>query len=483
VTVIWWRWYLAAAVVASLTNIAMPSGLPRDALYSLVGLSAVVATYVGMRLHRPIRRAPWFWMMAGLALWVVGDTMWSWYEDVLHIDPFPSLADVLYLVGYPLVAVGVILLIRARRSGDDWGGVIDSSIVTVGLGLLCWVFLMRPTVLESADPLLDRLIGLAYPLFDVLLLGMLARLVFAPGARTVAYRLLSAGVVFTLLADGVFDVVTLVSESEVSSLDALWLLGYATWGAAALHPSMRRLSEPVPQRDVPFTRRRLLALTAASLASPGTLAAQLLLGVSLDGWAVVISSVVLFLLVVARMGGLLTRLQVQATQLAALARTDGLTGLPNRRTGDAELSRCCQRASADGQALSVAMLDLDHFKTFNDTYGHQAGDRLLVEAAHAWAAGLAPTDVLARYGGEEFMIIMPYRDADTAHALLDSLRELTPAGQSFSGGVATWDGSESSTDVLHRADVAMYVAKRSGRDRIVGAERQQLLTETTVAVD
>jgi diguanylate cyclase (GGDEF)-like protein len=463
--------------LVSVTNIALPSGLLRDALYSLVGLSAVVATFIGLRLHRPIRRAPWIWMMAGLSLWVAGDSLWSWYEEVLHTDPFPSLADVLYLIGYPVAAVGVVLLIRARRSGEDWGGVIDSTIVTVGLGLLAWVFLMRPTVLDSSDPLLGRLIGLAYPLFDVLLLGMLARLVFAPGARTAAYRLLSAAVVLTLVADGVFDVVSLVSDSDAPALDALWLLGYVAWGAAALHPSMRRLSEPAPGREAPFTRRRLAALAAASLTSPGTLAAQLLLGVRLDGWSVVISSVVLFLLVVARMGGLLTRLQVQATQLAALARTDGLTGLPNRRTGDAELLRACRRAAADGQALSIAMLDLDHFKRFNDTYGHQAGDRLLVEASNSWRNGLSASDTLARYGGEEFMVVMPGRELSEARLLVDSLRALTPAGQTFSAGVSQWDGSEHAAAALHRADVAMYVAKRSGRDRVVADESDQPLVD------
>ncbi|HET8614023.1 MAG TPA: GGDEF domain-containing protein [Actinomycetales bacterium] len=479
----WWRWYLVGAGLVSLTNIALPGGVLRDALYSLVGLSSVVAMFVGLHLNRPVRRSPWLWMMGGLTLWVGGDTLWSVFEYLLHIDPFPSVADVLYLAGYPMIGVGVTLLIRARRSGDDWGGVIDSSIVTVGLGLVSWVFLMRPTVLDSGDPLLARLIGLAYPLFDVLLLGMLARLVFAPGARTAAYRLLATGVVLTLVADGTFDIVTLVSTSEANALDALWLLGYAFWGATALHPSMRQLSEPAPQRDLPFTRRRLLALAAASLTSPGTLAVQLVLGVSLDGWAVVISSVVLFLLVVARMGGLLSRLQHQATQLAALARTDGLTGLPNRRTGDAELSRSCQRALADGHVLSVAMLDLDHFKVFNDTYGHQAGDRLLVEAAHAWVSGLSDTDVLARYGGEEFMVIMPGRDAHEALALVDALRALTPAGQTFSGGVATWDGTEPSAEALHRADVAMYVAKRAGRDRVVSAEHDRRLAEPVGAGD
>jgi diguanylate cyclase (GGDEF)-like protein len=480
---IWWRWYVALASALSFAVIMLPAGLGRDGLYALVGLSSLVAMAVGIRLHQPIRRAPWNWMLAGCVMWVVGDIMYSWYEDVLHVEPFPSYADVAYLTGYPLAAIGIGLLIRARRSNLDWGSIIDSTIVTVGLGMVCWVFLMRPTVFGSADPLLTRLIGLAYPLFDVLLLGMLARLVFAPGARTAAFRLLTAGLVLTLVADGTFNVITLVSDYAAAPLDMVWSLSYVTWGAAALHPSMRLLSEPAPEREVPFTRRRLVALAAASLASPGTLAAQLMLGVKLDAWSVVIGSLVLFLLVVARMGGLLSRLQLQADQLAALARTDGLTGLPNRRTGDEELARACQRAVADGHPLSVAMLDLDHFKVFNDTYGHQAGDELLVAAATLWRAGMSDTDVLARYGGEEFMLVMPHRDVVQALVLVDALRGLTPQGQTFSAGVAGWDGVESSAEALHRADKAMYIAKRAGRDRVVSADHEPELVESLAAKD
>jgi diguanylate cyclase (GGDEF)-like protein len=474
-----WRWYVVVAGAVSVAVIALPRGLGRDGLYWLVGGSSVAALAVGIRLHRPTPSAPWYWMLASNVVWVVGDVLYSWHEDVLHTEPFPSYADAAYLSGYPMAAIGIGLLILARRSRHDWGGIIDSTIVTVGLGMVCWVFLMRPTVLESPDPLLTRLIGFAYPLFDVMLLGMLARLVFAPGSRTTAFRLLTLGLVLTLVADGAFNVITLVSEYEAAPLDMVWLLSYVTWGAAALHPSMRRLTDPAPERDVPFTRRRLAALAVASLASPGTLAAQLLLGMTLHAWAFVISSLVLFLLVVARMGGLLTRLQEQATQLTALARTDGLTGLPNRRSGDEELSRACQRAAVGDHPLSVAMLDLDHFKVFNDTHGHQAGDRLLVEASTAWRSGLAHTDVLARYGGEEFMLIMPFRGAEDARAVVSSLRSLTPAGQTFSAGVSSWDGEEPSAQALHRADIAMYVAKRSGRDCVVPAEPERRAMEPT----
>lgn len=130
----WWRWYLAVGAGVSIAHLGLPSGLGRDAVYFLVGLSSLAAIAVGIRIHRPVRQAPWYWMLAGLALWVAGDGLWSWFDHVLHIDPFPSIADALYLTGYPLAAVGIILLIRARRSGEDWGGVIDSTIVTVGLG-------------------------------------------------------------------------------------------------------------------------------------------------------------------------------------------------------------------------------------------------------------------------------------------------------------------------------------------------------------
>jgi diguanylate cyclase (GGDEF)-like protein len=119
--------------------------------------------------------------------------------------------------------------------------------------------------------------------------------------------------------------------------------------------------------------------------------------------------------------------------------------------------------------LSIAMVDLDHFKAFNDAYGHPAGDRLLKAAAAAWTAQLRSVDHLARYGGEEFIVLLP--DADTAEAVevMERLRAATPLGQTFSSGVATWDDLETSDEMIARADAALYDAKRTGRDRVVVA--------------
>ena len=113
------------------------------------------------------------------------------------------------------------------------------------------------------------------------------------------------------------------------------------------------------------------------------------------------------------------------------------------------------------------MLDLDHFKRFNDARGHQAGDRLLEDAARAWDAQLRPTDTLARYGGEEFALLLPHCDTATAESIVARLLEAVPDGQTASCGIAEWDGSETAEALTARADAALYMAKRDGRARAV----------------
>jgi len=154
-------------------------------------------------------------------------------------------------------------------------------------------------------------------------------------------------------------------------------------------------------------------------------------------------------------------------RLEAMARTDDLTGLPNRRAWEDQLPREMARARRDGHALSVAMLDLDHFKAFNDELGHQAGDRLLKQAAGAWTGQLRSTDLLARYGGEEFALALSGGSAHADAGLIERLRSVTPEGVTCSAGLVRWDGAESAEKLLGRADAALYEAKRAGRDRVV----------------
>lgn len=144
---------------------------------------------------------------------------------------------------------------------------------------------------------------------------------------------------------------------------------------------------------------------------------------------------------------------------ARLARTDPLTGLANRRGWDEQLARELARARRSGEALSVALLDLDDFKAFNDAYGHQAGDRLLLEAAMVWKGQLREVDILCRWGGDEFAVLLPACPRAQADEVIARLRAATPRHQSCAAGVAGWDGREISESLLGRADKALLDAK------------------------
>ena len=115
------------------------------------------------------------------------------------------------------------------------------------------------------------------------------------------------------------------------------------------------------------------------------------------------------------------------------------------------------------------MVDLDHFKRYNDARGHVAGDELLVEAAARWRLALRATDFLARYGGEEFALLLPDCAPDEAMVLVERLRAATPSSQTCSVGIACWDLGDNPEDLLARADAALYMAKRDGRNRAVEA--------------
>jgi diguanylate cyclase (GGDEF)-like protein/PAS domain S-box-containing protein len=154
----------------------------------------------------------------------------------------------------------------------------------------------------------------------------------------------------------------------------------------------------------------------------------------------------------------------------ALAKTDALTGLANRRSLDEELRREIARAGRTGHEVTVAMLDIYHFKAYNDRLGHPAGDELLREAAGAWRLAIRQTDFIARYGGEEFAVLLPACSSAEARAVIERLRAVTPAGQTVSAGIASWQRPESPESVLRRADQALYEAKHAGRDRLVAFE-------------
>ncbi|MDG6108976.1 GGDEF domain-containing protein [Dactylosporangium aurantiacum] len=463
----WQVWLGCGALMIVVYYVLPAGGSGRGFLYPALSASCTLMVVAGIRRNRPVRPSVWYCVAAGLGMWSTGDFVFAYLYYVRGDTTFPSYADACYLGAIPVFAAGVFILIKGRVSRRDRAGLQDALIISTGLALLTWTFMMRPIAEDHSVGLLARLVSLAAPAGDLLLIAMLLRLVASPGGRSASYRFLIGGFAFTLGTDVLYSVVNTVAVYEGGAMDAGWMTSYLMFGAAALHPSMRSLSEVAPDRAERFHRQRIGVLAATSLLAPATLVYDGLTDPTDVDWkAISAGSVVLFLLVVARMSGLVAQVRDQAAQLEALAHNDGLTGVPNRRAWDLELHRETMKARRGGTEICVALLDLDHFKRFNDTHGHQAGDRLLKEASAAWRALLRPGDVLARYGGEEFGVLLVGASTLEAVRVLDRLREVTPQGQTFSAGLVRWDGAESTDEVVGRADEALYHAKHDGRDRV-----------------
>jgi diguanylate cyclase (GGDEF)-like protein len=448
----------------------------QTAYAQVVGLAATGAIVVGVLRSRPAARAAWLWFAVGQGLNVLGTLAEAVIGRVLHLETWPSAADALWLGLYPGLVVGLLILIRHRSQGHDWGSLVDATTITTGLGLLSWVFLIRPVADDSSLSLVARVVSIAYPVGDILVLAMVTRLLVGAGSHPRAFRLLAGALLLYLLGDATWAVINYVglepAPAAVRLLQMNFLTAYVLVGAAGLHHSVREVGEPATKRILHLSPALLALLTVASLIAPGLLAYQVWRHQITDGVAIAIGSMTLFLLVVTRMAQLLRQIERQSRQLSQLSRVDELTGLPNRRAWSAELPAAIERARRDRVALSVALLDLDHFKRFNDEYGHQAGDRLLKSASAAWSAKLRAVDQLARYGGEEFIMLLPGATAELAASVLERLRGVTPAGQTFSAGVAAWDGNETSEELIGRADRALYQAKDAGRDRILASARR-----------
>lgn len=156
-------------------------------------------------------------------------------------------------------------------------------------------------------------------------------------------------------------------------------------------------------------------------------------------------------------------------ELAAMTYTDALTGLPNRRHWDQHLEHLVSLTDRSQVPLTVAMIDLDRFKDYNDQHGHPAGDQLLRAFATAAMGAVRTSDLLARWGGEEFSLSLPCCPQEVAEDVFARMVAAVPDGQTCSIGYATWDGQETAAELLRRADLALYVAKRNGRNRIVAA--------------
>ena len=434
--------------------------------YLLVGCAGVSMSCLGAAAARGIRRKIWLTVAVGQVANLVGDAVWLLHERAGAAGSAQlSLSDALYLSRYPMLTLGVVWLVRTRRCGRDVAAFLDAAIIGTGFAVVGMEFVVEPAA-SAGSSLLAQVVAGAYPVADILVLSVVIGLFTSGAATCLSFWSLVLGLAVMLAADIEFALAQVGGATSPAWVYGGWMASYLLVGFAALHPSVNQLSEPAPTRPEQITFVRLSFLGGALALAPLTEALRDTTGRSGLSPIVVVGGGIGIALVLTRMWQLLKALQRQSAQLEALARHDGLTGVANRRTWDHELARACASATEKGSPLTVAIMDIDHFKVFNDTYGHVVGDLVLKDTAAAWSRVLGSQCFLARFGGEEFTVLLRDTPAEVARPVLERLRVAVTHGQTCSIGYATWDGVEPPDVLVSRADEALYDAKRGGRNRV-----------------
>jgi two-component system cell cycle response regulator len=479
-----WAVYLAISPVVVVLYFLAPrtggtSAMLQLVLYSGLSLSAAVALVVGVCRYKPSRALAWWLLIVGQFALTSADVAFFVADMLVEDVSYPNFTDVLYLGAYPLTAVGLFLIVRARTPGWDLPSLIDATIVAISVGLLAWIFVISPAATAGDETMAARAVATAYPTMDVLLLAVAVRLMLGAGVRSAAFRLLIASMTVVLAADAVYAVQSAMGTYESGNfLDAGWMIGAALLGAVGLHPSMRRLTERSAAAASNATIARLAVLAVASVMAPVTLLVQNGRGAPMHVSVTAGTCIALFLLVLARMAGL-----VSTQRHAAI--TDGLTGLRTRRFYEEGLRTEADRAARSGAPLGVLLLDIDHFKRINDTFGHHGGDRVLCEVARRLLELSGRGDLVARYGGEEFAVLLANTTPEQLSILGERIRRgiaMTPvavtattlASITVSVGCAVMPAHcDTPEDLVLTADSALYAAKGAGRNRVVSAQALQ----------
>lgn len=483
-----------------------------DLVQLLAAASAALICLVVARSPVAGSRAAWRGLGLGAAGWAAGQLVWTWYEVVVGIEvPFPSLADVGFLL-FPLgAAAGLVAWLRGHSSTEALGrDLLDGAVIAVSLLVLSWVLLLDQVIEESTGGPVALALALAYPLGDVVV-GTLALLALGrvrPDDRAVL-AILAGGLASLALADSAY--LYLTSAGRYTSADLVsagWAVGFLLVAAAALvdltdperepgrsHPPAATAGAPglfgLVLPYLPFTAAGA-ALLWSSVTHPATVVEASLI------WVLLIVMVLTrqFLAMIENRR-LYVALAVARDKLHHQAMHDDLTGLANRALFNSRLDHALRRS---GSAVGLLFCDVDDFKHVNDRHGHEVGDEVLIQVARRLQACVRVGDSVGRLGGDEFAVLLddPADTQQVADRIVAAMREPFSVGGttldlSMSVGVTQYsspatgrrsgdqgpvapyrlDATASADAVAHQmlreADLAMYAAKTAGKGRAVAA--------------
>ncbi len=306
--------FLATGVVLTGVYFLLPmGGQAQSVLYDVIGVGSALAIAIGVRMHKPAAQLPWLLFALGNLFFAVADIIFNFPYN--GAPPVPSIADAFYLAGYPLLVAGLVLLLVRAGGHYRTAALAEAAIVTVALALLQWTFVMS-AIVSGDGSASARAVGAGYPGMDVILLAGLAGFFVTAAWRSPAFVLLVASVVSLLIADEIYGIGP-TSYRSGEWIDGGWLLAYVLWATAALHPSMRGLSERQPKTTARVSIWRIALLTSALLTAPVVLFVQWARDAPLEVPAVVIAGIALSVLVMLRLTAILRsaeRLRVRERQ-------------------------------------------------------------------------------------------------------------------------------------------------------------------------
>ena len=467
---------LLACLVAFATGVAgRPDGAAWAVGYDLVLYNAVylIGGLICWQAARrvPAQRLAWLALMVALLTNVLGNAVYTLVIARMAVEPYPSLADFFYLASYPALYVAIIGLLRARVRQFPASMWLDGLVGGFGAAAVAVAVLLAPSLEATGGDPAAVAVNLAFPVADVLLLALLVAVGAMLGVRTEPILLLvGGGLGFFLIGDIVFlDLIARDVYVEGGVLDLSWLAGVVLLSLAAHVARPGDEVTPGPGDAAPSrVGWRVIAVPLVSNA-----ASLVLLGVgrgddlsAVAGWCAIAS-------VLAGLGRTVATLhEIRALQgVREEARTDELTGLPNRRALLERATDALTSATVE-RPVALLLLDLDGFKEVNDSLGHSAGDDLLRLAGARLAGVLRTGDLLARLGGDEFAVLLTDTDLVDAGAkaveLRERLRDPFPVeGIRLHIGVSIGIASApvpagTVSELLRHADVAMYEAKKAG---------------------
>jgi diguanylate cyclase len=456
---------LVAAYIASTT--LRPPGTSSfffDVWVANLGYAGCTALCAWRAISRRTGRWGWGALATGLLFFTLGSVLWTgWVQYFKPVPPYPSIADASFLAFFVMAFLGIGLLVRdtvPRTSKTIW---VDSLIAALGVAALEAVFVIAPIMSANKGTFGTVATTIAYPIGDLVLVTMVVAVFAVRGWRPgLMWWTLGAGLVVFAAADSVY-VTRVVDNTYVTGtpLDSVWLIGAFLMVVAAWQ-GVRGDIKASPMIQPPNLVPMLFLLSSLGIVVYATAHPGLWLGVTLATATLVAA---------------IARSTYAFRQLRALAdskreaRTDELTGLPNRRLFFERLVACLEPIP-EPHRLAVLMIDLDRFKEINDSLGHHVGDDVLRQLGPRLTAAVGSAGTVARLGGDEFgLVLSPLIDSTAATDVAERVRETLRQPFQLEGmslrvdasiGIALApDHGTTPETVLQKADVAMFAAKRA----------------------